>query len=71
MIMAVNTASSTSCTESYCSSESSSKLYVFLHDRDTLRVKRAEICVFEQMDKESFGGLLERLNGLGLPSVAV
>jgi hypothetical protein len=30
----------------------------------------AKICVFEEMDKESFGGLLQRLNGLRLPSMA-
>lgn len=33
-------------------------------------MQRAKICVFEEMHEESLGGLLERLDGLGLPSVA-
>jgi len=45
-------------------------LDVFLHDGNAFRMQRAEICVFEKMDEESLGGLLQRLNGLGLPSMA-
>jgi hypothetical protein len=39
-------------------------LNVFLHDGDAFSVQRAKVCIFKKMDKESFGGLLERLDRL-------
>jgi hypothetical protein len=44
------------------------KLYVLLLDSDALGMDGAQIGVVEEVDEESFGGLLERLDGLALPS---
>ena len=38
--------------------QSSSKLYVFLLDGNTLGVNRAKIGIVEETDEESFGGFL-------------
>jgi hypothetical protein len=53
------------------SSKSPRKLYVFLHDRDSFGVQRTEVGVLEKMHQECLGGLLQCLDGLRLPSVAV
>ena len=45
------------------------ELYVFLLDSDALGVNRAEVCIVEEIDEESFGGFLECHDGLTLPSV--
>jgi hypothetical protein len=39
-----------------------------LLDGDALGVNGAEICIVEEVDKERFCGLLQRLNSLTLPS---
>jgi hypothetical protein len=44
------------------------KLDVLLLDGDALGVDGAKVRVVEQIDQEGFGGLLERLDGLALPS---
>jgi hypothetical protein len=44
------------------------KLYVLLLDGDALGVDGAQIRVVEEVDEEGFGGLLERLDSLALPS---
>jgi hypothetical protein len=53
------------------SSKSPRKLDVFLHDRDSFGVQRTEIGVLEKMHQKCLGGLLQCLDGLRLPSVAV
>lgn len=50
------------------STNSPRQLDVLLHDGHPLSVNGAEICIFEQVDHECFGGLLECLNGHGLPA---
>lgn len=47
--------------------QSASKLYVLLLNSDTLRVNGAQIRVVEEVDEESFSGLLQRHDGLTLP----
>jgi hypothetical protein len=44
------------------------KLYVLLHNRNSLGVNRAQIRILEEMDHECFGRLLQCLNCLALPS---
>jgi hypothetical protein len=39
-----------------------------LLDSDALGVNGTEICIVEEVDKERFCGLLQRLNSLTLPS---
>ena len=47
------------------------QLDILLHDRDSLGVYGAQICVLEKMDQEGFGALLQRLDGLRLPAHTV
>jgi hypothetical protein len=49
--------------------QAASKLYVLLLDGDTFGVDGTEIRIVEEVDKESFGGLLQRLDSLALPSI--
>ena len=44
------------------------ELHVWLHDRDTLGVLGAELCVDEEVDQIVLGGLLESLDGQTLES---
>lgn len=48
--------------------DSPSKLDIFLHDGDTLRMQGAQVRVFEKVDKESLCSFLEGLNGMRLPA---
>jgi hypothetical protein len=43
-------------------------LYVLLLDGDALGVNGTQICIVEEIDKERFCGLLQRLDSLTLPS---
>lgn len=46
------------------------KLEILLHDSNTLGMYSTQICVFKEMDQESFRGFLEGHDGLRLPADA-
>lgn len=50
-------------------SQSTGKLYVFLHDCDALGVNGTQVRVVEEVDEEGLCCFLQGSNGLGLPPV--
>jgi hypothetical protein len=49
--------------------QAAGKLDVLLLDGDTFGVDGTQVRIVEEVDEESFGSLLQRLNGLALPSI--
>lgn len=44
------------------------QLNILLHNRDSLRMDGAQVCVLEQMHEKRLSGLLQRHDGLALPA---
>ena len=63
-----NTKSRASAQPAPSAANPSCELDILLHDGDALGVDGTQVCVFEQVHYEGFTTLLERLDGLRLPS---
>jgi hypothetical protein len=49
--------------------QAAGKLYVLLLDGDSFGMDGTQVRIVEEADKESFGGLLQRLDSLALPTI--